>query len=242
MKYDYIIIGAGFYGLFAADFLSKKGANVLVLERDKEAFQRASYINQARIHNGYHYPRSLATARKTREYFERFNENYGYCVYSEFEKIYAISKNFSLTSSDQFESFCNAAEIPWEPVVTKQYFNSDQVIASYKTKEYTYDAKILASSLLTKLKKNKVTMLFGEEVNKAEIKNEFYDLTTKSGKAFSSSRILNATYASLNQLNEIFACEKEKIKYELCEVILVEPNTHLKDLGLTLMDGPFLSI
>jgi thioredoxin reductase len=242
MNYDYIIIGAGFYGLFAADFLSKKGANVLVLERDRDAFQRASYINQARVHNGYHYPRSLATAQKTREYFDKFNEVYGYSVYSEFDKIYAISKNFSLTSPDQFENFCKAAGIPLEPVITEKYFDKDQVLAGYKTKEYTYDAKILAAQLLKDLNKKNVSIQFNEEVKSSQIRNELFEVTTQSGKQFSSPRVLNATYASLNQINQIFGYEKEKIKYELCEVILVTPSANLKNLGLTLMDGPFLSI
>ena len=66
MKYDYIIIGAGIYGLYSADILSKKYSNskILIIEKDKESFSRASYVNQARLHNGYHYPRSLHTAIK----------------------------------------------------------------------------------------------------------------------------------------------------------------------------------
>ena len=62
MKYDKIIIGAGFYGLYAALFCGKTGQSVLVLECDSQPFRRATYINQARVHQGYHYPRSIATA------------------------------------------------------------------------------------------------------------------------------------------------------------------------------------
>ena len=58
MKFDKIIIGAGLYGLYAADVCAKKGERVLVLEYDKAPFMRATYINQARVHMGYHYPRS----------------------------------------------------------------------------------------------------------------------------------------------------------------------------------------
>ena len=69
-KIDKIIIGAGLYGLYAAEYSSKKGEEVLVLEYDREPFSRATYINQARVHMGYHYPRSLTTAIKSAGYEE----------------------------------------------------------------------------------------------------------------------------------------------------------------------------
>ena len=59
MRYDKIIIGAGLYGLYAALYCAKKNQTVLVLEKESNAFERATYINQARVHMGYHYPRSL---------------------------------------------------------------------------------------------------------------------------------------------------------------------------------------
>ena len=62
MRYDRIIIGAGLYGLYSALFCLKRGENVMVLECDKQPFSRATYINQARVHGGYHYPRSISTA------------------------------------------------------------------------------------------------------------------------------------------------------------------------------------
>lgn len=44
-----------------------KREHVLVLECDKTPFRRATYINQARVHQGYHYPRSISTAMKSCE-------------------------------------------------------------------------------------------------------------------------------------------------------------------------------
>ena len=59
MHYDKIIIGAGLYGLYSAELCGRQGDRVLVLEYDNEPFARATYINQARVHMGYHYPRSF---------------------------------------------------------------------------------------------------------------------------------------------------------------------------------------
>lgn len=69
---DRLVIGAGFYGLYSALFCGRLGQKVIVLEKEPEAFTRASYINQARVHMGYHYPRSISTAIKSDKYFERF--------------------------------------------------------------------------------------------------------------------------------------------------------------------------
>ena len=80
-KSDRIIIGAGLYGLYAALFCARRKEKVIVLECDSEAFGRATYINQARVHQGYHYPRSLSTAEKSAGYFARFNHDFAFCIY-----------------------------------------------------------------------------------------------------------------------------------------------------------------
>ncbi len=55
--------------------------------------------------------------------------------------------------------------------------------------------------------------------------------------------MLNATYASVNQiLRKVFDNESFAIKYELCEIILCDVDENLKNVGLTVMDGPFFSI
>ena len=55
LNYDKIIIGAGLYGLYSALFCGKNNEKVLVLEKEDAPFKRATYINQARVHMGYHY-------------------------------------------------------------------------------------------------------------------------------------------------------------------------------------------
>ena len=91
MTYDKIILGAGLYGLYAAQKCGAAGQRVLVLERDPAPFMRATYINQARVHMGYHYPRSYSTAIKSAHYFERFCRDYGFCLHTEFDQVYATS-------------------------------------------------------------------------------------------------------------------------------------------------------
>lgn len=44
---------------------------ILIIEKDCDLMQRASYGNQAKVHNGYHYPRSILTARRSRVNFSK---------------------------------------------------------------------------------------------------------------------------------------------------------------------------
>ena len=99
--FDKVIIGAGLYGLYAALFCCTKGQKVIVLECEDAAFKRATFINQARVHQGYHYPRSISTALKSAGYFERFNRDYAFCINKEFEQIYATSTEYSWSNGKQ---------------------------------------------------------------------------------------------------------------------------------------------
>ena len=60
-EYDYLIVGGGFYGCCLALFLRSISDRVLLVEESGELMGRASRVNQARVHTGFHYPRSALT-------------------------------------------------------------------------------------------------------------------------------------------------------------------------------------
>ena len=102
--------------MYSALYCARRGQSVTVLEIDDAPFSRATYVNQARLHMGYHYPRSLSTAMKSAGYFRRFAEDYSFCVFSEFQQVYATSRHFSWTDAAEFQKFCRDAGIPCEPL------------------------------------------------------------------------------------------------------------------------------
>lgn len=242
--YDKIIIGAGLYGLYSALFCAKLGQNVLVLECDQTPFRRATYINQARVHQGYHYPRSISTAMKSAGYFERFNKDYGFCVNREFDQIYATSTDFSWSNGKQFKDFCKAANIPCEEVHPGNFFKSGMCDGAFRTREYTYDAMILKDYFLDELDKftSPAEIKYGVEITSIKQDGDYYVISTADGRSYKSTFVLNATYAGTNQILDMLGFEKFGIKYELCEIILCETNDKLRDVGFTVMDGPFFSI
>ena len=242
-RFDRIIIGAGIYGLYSALYCGRRNESILVLECDSTPFRRATFINQARVHNGYHYPRSLSTAMKSAGYFERFCRDYSFCINKEFEQVYATSDSYSWTSGSQFVEFCKAAGIPCEELNPDRYFNKGYCDGAFLTKEYTYDAVILRDYFLNKLKELKnVRILYGVDISAVCKTDDSYVVETNQDKSYSTSFLLNAAYAGTNQILDMAGYEKFKIKYELCEIILCDVNEDLKNIGFTVMDGPFFSI
>lgn len=241
-KFDKIIIGAGLYGLYSALYCAPKGQKVLVLEYDDAPFKRATYINQARVHMGYHYPRSFSTAIKSAGYFNRFNEDYGFSVYKKFDQVYATSAEYSWTAAAEFKEFCKNANIKCEEIPVSTYFNQGACDGAFLTEEYTYDAMILRDYFVEEIAKYpNVTIKYGQRIQKIERDDSLFSIATQDGE-YESGFVLNATYGSVNQIISLAGYEPFDIKYELCEIILCNVNDRLKNAGITVMDGPFFSI
>ena len=106
-NYDVIIIGGGFYGLRIAQFLNEElgQKKILIIEKETEVMTRASYNNQARVHGGYHYPRSVLTAIRSKVNLPIFSSEYEDAIEKKYNNYYAVAKNFSKISSLQFQRF-----------------------------------------------------------------------------------------------------------------------------------------
>ena len=242
MTVDKIIIGAGLYGLYAAQKCGAMGQRVLVLERDPAPFMRATYINQARVHMGYHYPRSYSTAIKSARYFERFCRDYDFCLHKEFDQIYATSSHFSCTYDEEFRRFCRAAGIRCDDVAPERYFNPGMCDGAFLTTEYTYDAQVLKEWFLQELAKlPNVTVLYNHRPESIRAVGDVWQVGA-GDVAAEAPFILNATYAGVNDIHAMLGLPPFGIKYEKCEIILCTVDERLKNTGITVMDGPFFSL
>ena len=241
-EYQNIIIGAGMYGLYAAAALSKKGRKVLVIDCDEAPFLRGSFVNQARLHNGYHYPRSYSTAAKSAKYYERYYSDFKDCINGQFTQIYAVAKNYSWANAQQFRTFCKNLNLRCDLIDTDKYFNSISVEEAWITEEATFDAALVNQKLFEETKNNNVEFIFNSFLDEIEQKGKVYNLKLSTGETVSAPFVLNATYAGTNQIHELMHLEPLNIKYELCEIVCCNVTDNIKDIGLTLMDGPFFSL
>lgn len=243
IDYDRIILGSGMYGLYAATTLALQGYSVLVIDCDKSPFQRGSYINQARVHNGYHYPRSYSTASKLANYFERFLTDFNDCILYDFDQIYGISAHYSWTNGRQFARFCRNLNITCDEISNlDSYFNANTIDKAFHTHEFTFDAKLIGKKMFKKATDNRVKFVFEAHIIAITSKDNYYRVELATGEVFVTPWVLNATYAGINTIHKIAHFEPLDIKYELCEIILVNVSDNIKNAGVTVMDGPFFSL
>ena len=244
------IIGGGFYGVVIALYLSRfKGIeNVDIYEKEADLLTRASYANQARVHNGYHYPRSFTTAYRSRENFHRFCCDWSNCVKSDFSKYYAIARRNSKVNSTQFKKLCDQVGAPLEKAEPeiKKLFNSSLIEVVYKVEEYAFDSTKLKKWAHEELSTSRVKCNFGHLITDARAtEDKKIQLSIIDKRGFVKKKlypiVFNCTYSGLSQVETNPSNSLFNLKHEITELALIEPPSELQKIGVTVMDGPFFS-
>lgn len=242
-KYDCVVVGGGIFGLYSAYLLSSKGANVAILDKEKTVFNRASKNNQARIHRGYHYPRSLETAKKVSAYYDRFCDEFNFSLISPFKTYYAISKDNSITSLDEYINFCDELNLPLKEIDSSLFFKKNKVLATFEVEEACFDFKKIREFFLNEFEQSKkIDIFYSSFISTQTILGSNYKLTLNNGEKLITPIVINATYSNVNEINKLFNFSLYDVKYELCELILCLISSNLSRSGLTVVDGPFFSL
>jgi glycine/D-amino acid oxidase-like deaminating enzyme len=244
---DVLVIGAGFFGLYLAEFLAKRFPRVMICERGAEPMRRASYHNQARVHHGYHYPRSLLTAQRSAVNFPRFVAEFGPAVDSSFDKLYAIARQGSKTSAEQFYQVFRRIGAPIEIAKPHhaRWFDAVTVEQVFLTKEFAFNADALRKIMLARIAKAGVELRLNTEVAGVRSFGDNglqVELNSPSGTdRISIGQVFCCAYAQTNQPGRAADIEVVPLKHELTEMALVQVPSEVQGLGVTVMDGAFFS-
>jgi len=245
--WDALIVGGGFYGLFLAGVLAHRGRRVLVCEREASAMRRASFANQARVHNGYHYPRSYLTALRSHANYARFVEEFGDAIAPGHTNIYAISRQFSKVSVSQFRRAMARIGAPLTPL-PREYralFSPFRIADAFLTTEAVFDAGRLRDAMLARLAAAGVTLRTATTVERlAPAGGGAVSAIVKTNGSASEVRaqhVFNCAYAGINALLRRSALPPVAFKHELAELALVDVPPPLANTGVTVMCGPFFS-
>lgn len=248
---DAVIIGGGFYGAAIAVYLAKQRGlkRILLIEREPALLMRASYNNQARVHNGYHYPRSFTTAYRSRVNLPKFVRDWPLAVKQDFTKLYAIARRNSKVTAKQFERFCRniGADIqPAEPAL-RELFEPRLIEDVFLVEEYAFDTTKLASWAEYELNGSGVQIRYQTRVTEISkgVQAPLQVVTeTKHGiqELITCRYVFNCTYSGLNQFNGEFPGVSAGLKQEITEMALMQMPVSLNGLGITVMDGPFFSM
>jgi len=220
---------------------------VHLLEKEDRLFSKASVVNQARLHSGYHYPRSVATAAMSDDNKARFTAEHKGFIHTAFDKYYAVDKYGSFTDAAQFERFCEYLNIRCERDTDNPLFDYDRIEALYKTTEHTFDPFLIAAyyqSVLDSL--DNVHVHLQSQIIEAESLNHswkatYRNITQNQIKTIESDVVINATYAASNAVNDIFGMKNIQLMHEIAEMAFVTSSA-IKNVGLTVMDGQYGSI
>ena len=255
--YGAIVIGGGFYGARLASMLRRRGLRVLLVERESSLLARASLRNQARVHNGYHYPRSILTSMRSRLNYRRFLAEYGDCVHAGFTHYYAVARGMSKVTAGQFVEFCRRIEAPLAPAPAHvaKLFDASRIEAVFEVEECAFDGAALGARMTRELEEAGVDVLLETEAASVISTRGGVEVTLRhssdaagppvhrsTGRAVNADLALNCTYSRLNHVLAASDAEPIPAKHELTELALVEPPESLGGAAVTVMDGPFFSL
>jgi glycine/D-amino acid oxidase-like deaminating enzyme len=248
--HDAIVIGGGFYGAAIAIHLSQAHGfkHVVLLERQAGLLTRASYHNQARVHNGYHYPRSFTTAYRSRINLPRFVRDWPAAVRQDFTKVYAIARRNSKVTGSQFVRFCKeiGARTEQAPPSIVDLFEPRLIESVFLVDEYAFDSTVLARWAREEMQSLGIEVRLQHEVQQVRhLPSQGLQLDVKeaSGHTYSvqAPYVFNCTYSGLRHVFGDTCDSSFQLKHEVTEMALVDMPEVLRNIGITVMDGPFFS-
>lgn len=228
VKMKIAVVGAGIFGISVSVKLSQAGCSVDLYESNGEILSAASGINQYRLHRGYHYPRSKSTALSSKYSEDSFKEEYGEAVINYNEHYYAIAKEGSRVTGEQFLNFCKECDLEHEQVSLDDHVHPERIDLTIKGVESLMDPIKLKEIASKKLKDSKVNLILNTTFKPAQIDD--YDV------------VVNCTYANANFILEKYPEAQRDYQFEVCEKPILKLPEKYRDKSIVVMDGPFFCI
>ena len=237
------VVGAGFYGLSTALVALDSEWDVTVFESRSTAMSGASQFNQARVHGGYHYPRSLITAMRSRNLYRRFRNDFPSAIIENSLATYLIARD-SKVSSNQFRRVMEVIGAPLLPLQlqVRELVNWNTVEEGFNVEECVFDASILRELLIDKIESLGAKIFFDMKIFGVNEEVDFVRLDFQDNfmnQTFDAVAI--CTYGFSRGFSEEISFNSD-VEAEICEMVVVDLPQELSELSVTVMDGPFWSV
>lgn len=208
------ILGGGWYGCHLASAFADDGHEVEVHETRGRIFEGASGSIPARLHLGFHYPRSRLTRAACQEHSDAFMARYGQLTSGVPVNIYAVARDRSLVDFDQYVRTLTG-EVEFVTIARPGEFGLRNVEGALLTGE---------RHIIPRKAREYFEDRLGDRIKLASPPADLLD-----DPAFDLT--IDCTFCA----NEAAGVDR----YEPCLVVLLEGPT---DRAVTIMDGPFPSL
>jgi hypothetical protein len=186
------VIGGGVFGATIAVDLARAGAKVDLYEARSDLLDGATSRNQARLHRGYHYPRSDSTAAASRDAAVEFQARYPEAVRT--RRHHYVIADDSRVPLDDYLAFCDRNGLVYERVTDSHVHHGHTL----RVPEAFIDVAALRRLLRRDLRQAGVDLHFGRWVAPEHLDHDM---------------IVVATYG------QPWA---RPLRYEVCEVALID--------------------
>ncbi|UWR05145.1 FAD-binding oxidoreductase (plasmid) [Ruegeria conchae] len=245
-RVKYLVIGGGFYGCCLALFLRSTTRDVVLVEAGSEIMTRASRVNQARLHSGFHYPRSMLTALKSRKLCHRFANDFPDAIVSDFQMLYAVARQRSKVSANRFRKMFENMKAPIALASRQEaaLFDDDRIEAVFRADEFAFDYSVLANQLAARMDALNLDLRLGTEVLSIDDNSDAHAAVVhlSDGSEILADQVFNVTYAQINHVLRQSGLPQARLKHEMTELALVDPPDEMQGYAVTVMDGPFFSL
>jgi glycine/D-amino acid oxidase-like deaminating enzyme len=241
-----VVIGGGIHGVTVATALADVGIHVNLVEKNEQLLSGTSAATHNRAHRGYHYPRSLRTARECMLGLRYFESRHPEALTSPRENYYAIEKA-SRVSTQAYEAFCRRLQLectdrwPDRSLLSRRHLDG-----CYLVSEPCFNLRRLTQSLCEHLRERDVALFLGSSAMRSERRRGKHLVTVRRPDqefVLESDLVINATYAETNAVLDRCRLSADRIAYEyhVTEVVVLR-NPGEAIPAITIMDGPFMTL
>lgn len=235
------IIGGGFYGIMASLEVAKNDyvKEVDLFEKGRSLINAAGKFNQARLHLGFHYPRSQETILQSKSGFNLYKERFPNVTKSIKKNVYLIRED-GLTGIDEYLMTMRRNKLNFQNIdiseTSFKYKFDGCPFQAIRVNERYIDIVKLNQSLIREINEMGINVCLNQKVKTIDSEKGIIELN--NGFLDNYDFIINCTYTNpfLG-----FSNNPCSLKYEFCTLLLIS-SEEIKDQAITVMDGPFVSI
>jgi hypothetical protein len=233
-----LVVGAGWYGCYAALVLQRLGCRVDVIDEADRFFAGSSSKNQNRLHLGFHYPRSYWTRIESFAGYQRFVAEFPELCKDVTYNAYLVSADSSVDLQTYLHVFQHEGyEVEVASVADFENASGmslDRSKVQGDSVVYTREKYIDHGAAGAHFENRLGHLLLPYDASAL-------DLSDPDQPAYGGARYdlaIDCTYGQ-QQLSGVL---REDLAYEACCSLVYRRLTGPRDFALTVMDGPFFSI